>query len=530
MTPFQVFRRWFRRAAPFQKVSSVVAVAVALSALMWSVVPAGSAPTSGLGLGTTIAGGSAQGAGSPTTTSTTSAGSTSGTSTSSISTTASPGANGGSNPVGTDQSQSGVTSPSTVPSSIPTSGHCVSPPGTAPGVSTTQINIAVLLVNIAGAAANSTFGISPPAEQQSAFQAVINNINANGGVVCRKLVPQYFTEDPIDQTGLQQACLTVTQSNVFAVVDPGAYANYASGIDCYAQNHTPYFDGYQIDGNQVAHDYPFLFSVGTLNNSYKDSVFALQQLGFFSTANGFKKLGLIYRNCFPDVLSDELSWLGQAGVPASAISSYDMGCPSAFANPSDIENAIIQFKSAGVTNMTEVDELGDMANFTTVAQTQGFTPKWGLADDGLFEINSGTEAPNPSNLNGAVGIAANRDGENNTPALSATPTAGTQKCNAILEAAGVGSVYGAPAAIGNICDQMWMLQAALDNAPEISQEALAAGLQRAGSIDFSFPQGPNNFTTAGTTYGGQFWREDTYTTAGGCDCWKVVNPNFSPSF
>jgi hypothetical protein len=518
MTSFQVFRRWFRRAPVFQKVSTVVAAALALSALMWAVVP-GSAPTNSFGLGLGTAGsvaGSAAGAGSTSTTSST-------TSTTAPAAGAAaaggPAAAGGAHPVGATASSAAAAS----------AAHpaCVSPPGSAPGVSATQINIAVLLVDIAGPAANSTFGIPPPAEQQAGFQAVINNVNANGGVACRKLVPQYFSENPVDQTGLQQACLTITQSNVFAVVDPGAYANYAAGLDCYAQNHMPYIMGYQLDGPQIAHDYPFLFAIGNLTVTYRDSVFALAKLGFFSPTSGFKKLGLIYRDCYPDLVSGELSWLSQAGVTSADISSYNMGCPQAFASPSDLENAILQFKSAGVTNMTEVDELGDMANFTTISQQQGFTPKWGLADDALFEINNGSEAPNPQNLNGAIGIAANRDGENNTPSLAANPTAGTAKCNAILQTAGY-SVEGTAAAIGNACDQIWMLQAAVDNAPQMSQAALAAGLQKAGSIDFSFPQGPTNFTATGTTYGGQFWRQDQYTTA--CNCWQVVNPNWSPSY
>ncbi len=521
MTPFQAFRRWFRRAPVAQKVTSVAAAALALSALMWAVFPA--APQSTLGLGTTApVGGSVASAGASTanTTSTTTA-----TTNPVVTATGGATAPGATSAGGGGPSSAGVTAnkSATATASAPS---CVSPPGSAPGVTATQINIAVLLVNIAGPAADSTFGIPPPATQQAGFQAVINNINANGGVACRKLVPQYYTEDPVDQTGLQQACLTISQSNVFAVVDPGAYANYAAGIDCFAQNHLPYFEGYQLDGSQIQHDYPFLFSVGNLTITYEDSVFALQKLGFFSASNGFQKLGLIYRDCYPDLVSDELAWLNQAGVPSSDISSYDMGCPSAFASPSDLENAIIQFKEAGVTNMTEVDELGDMANFTTIAQSQGFTPKWGLADDGLFEINGGSEAPDPSNLNGAIGIAANRDGENNTASLSSNPTAGTLKCNAILQTAGL-SVYGA-AAVGNACDQLWMLQDAVDNAPELSQEALAAGLQRTGSIDFSFPQGPSNFTAAGTTYGGEFWRQDQYTSA--CSCWQVVNPNWTPSY
>jgi hypothetical protein len=69
-----------------------------------------------------------------------------------------------------------------------------------------------------------------------------------------------------------------------------------------------------------------------------------------------------------------------------------------------------------------------------------------------------------------------------------------------------------------------MLQAALGQAPELSAEALPAGLQRAGSIDFSFPQGPNDFTGERVTTGGQFWRPAQFMPD--CGCWRVIQPDF----
>lgn len=113
-----------------------------------------------------------------------------------------------------------------------------------------------------------------------------------------------------------------------------------------------------------------------------------------------------------------MGWLAQAGVPSSEVVSYDMGCPQAFASPSDIENAIVKFQQNGVKDMTEIDELGDFAAFTNTAQSQGYHPKWLLADDGLLEISSGTQAPNSNNINNAVAIATLRDGENNTPSIA----------------------------------------------------------------------------------------------------------------
>ena len=522
MTPFQTFRLWCRRAPLVQKTTAATAAMTVLAALVWTVVPASphSAPAS------SSLGGSTNGSQALGTTTTTAAGTAAGpvTTTTPAST---PTPSGGA-PASPSAGTSGTHTATTTPARTGTtsSPHCVSPPGNPPGTTATQINLAVIIVDIAGAAGNSTFGIVSPQDQQTAFQAVINNINASGGVACRKLVPQFFTLNPVDQSQLQAACLTIAQAGVFAVIDPGAYANYATGLSCYAQNHLPYFDGYDLASQQVQQLYPYMFAFDTLDSAYKNSVFGLKQAGFFSPSNGFAKLGIIYRDCYPQIVSEELAWLNQAGVSSSQISSYDMGCPTAFASPSDIENAIIQFKTAGVTNITEVDELGDMATFTTAAQTQGFDPKWGIADDGELEISNGTQAPNSTNLNGAIAIAASRNGENNTAGM--LPTAGTAKCNAILQTVGLAPIYKQPAAIGNACDQLWMFQDAVDNAPALSPTALAAGLQRTGSIDFSYPQGPNNFTASGTTVGGQFWRVDQYSKA--CSCWQVTNPNWQPTF
>ena len=85
-----------------------------------------------------------------------------------------------------------------------------------------------------------------------------------------------------------------------------------------------------------------------------------------------------------------------------------------------------------------------------------------------------------------------------------------------------------PANAGHACDQLWMLQAALTNAPELSPAALPAGLQRAKSIDFSFPQGPNDFTGNGVTTGGQFWRAAQFMPD--CDCWRVIQRDFKRGF
>ena len=55
---------------------------------------------------------------------------------------------------------------------------------------------------------------------------------------------------------------------------------------------------------------------------------------------------------WPDVVKQYLGWLQQAGVSSSQIVTYDVGCPDGFANPSDIQQAILKFQGSGVTHVT----------------------------------------------------------------------------------------------------------------------------------------------------------------------------------
>ena len=98
--------------------------------------------------------------------------------------------------------------------------------------------------------------------------------------------------NPADQGSLQQTCLTIVQSGVFAVVDGGAYAQFPI-VDCFPQHQLPYFGGYLLPTSQMAKYYPYLFELKSLDNVYQNTVSGLASHGWFAAANGFKKLGLV---------------------------------------------------------------------------------------------------------------------------------------------------------------------------------------------------------------------------------------------
>lgn len=531
MTPFAQLRLWLGRASVAEQASAAVGAVLVVAVIAWLLVPpqepagsstgvlgttggaAGSVSGGGTGLSQSSAGAGAPGAGSQ-------AGGGLGAATGGGVTSAG-GSTGGSGATGAAPVGGGPVASGTG------AGGCVSPPGSDQGVTQGQIKIAVILIQLLGPAANSTFGIPPPAEQQADVQDVVDSINASGGVACRKLVPVYFTGDPADTSNLQQTCINIIQAQPFFVVDLGAYYTFPQLAVCYPQAHIGYVNTGGLTAAQQKQFYPYDWGLFLYETLYRDTVFGLKQRGFFAPSGGFRKLGVMYTDCLPQLEKEFTGWLSQAGVPSSAVVGHDVGCPTGtFDSPSDLEAAILTFKQQGVTNVTFVHDTADFSNFTTVAQQQGFTPKYGIGDEGIVAIAYGSQKPNYQNIANALAITTYRYGEERTPGYP--PSAGTQKCNAIFAAKGRPPVYQQPIGQGGIvCSLLWMVQGAIDHEPALLRSDVAAGLQASKSVDFSFPYGPNDFTAPGTTTAGESWRVDQFLTS--CSCWQVVDRNYHPS-
>jgi len=515
MNPCQEFRLWARRAPTAERVSAGVAAIIVFILLVWLVAPGGGTNTQQLASG---GGSSAAGA---------AAGSDNGAGAAGAATGGSAGSTGGGAAGGATQAHGAKAGAAAGPGAAAgTAGVAPGCPPTVsgvPGVSNSQVKIAVTLTNIVGPAANSIFGIAPPAQQQAWYQAQIDEINKAGGVGCRKIVPTFYPTNPADQNELQQRCLQIVQSGVFAEVDNGAYAIYPQK-HCFAQNKMPFFGGYILWRDEIDTFYPYLFNISEFDTIDHNTVFALRDRGFWNIPAS-EKIGFTYRDCDKPLINKWMQWFQQIGV-ASKLVTYDFGCPAVFASPSDIQAAVLKFKSNNVTRMTGHQLVGDFSNFTNVAQQQGFKPQYGLPDESMIDVAYGSQGANADNIVGALAVAQGRSGEERTP--GAVPTPGTAKCNAGYAAHGIDPVYKLAPGAGYVCDQLWMLQAAVNNAPAFRPDALAIGLQKAKSIDFSYPGGPNDFTGAKATTGGQFWRVAQFMAS--CKCWQVIDQNFHPSY
>jgi hypothetical protein len=395
----------------------------------------------------------------------------------------------------------------------------------SPGVSDSQIKLGVLLFAAAGGQQNQAYGIATLDEQKGQSGAIAGALNAAGGVACRKMVLQYFTAEVLDQAALQQVCKDVSDAGVFAVIDPGAYNVFPGLAECYPKARVPYFTTTAFAQKQLQGDYPYLFAGASLDSIYRNTVLGLARQGFFDKTKGFTKLGFLYASCNTDLVGYYKSLLTQAGLSSSDIVTYDLGCPSPATAPAVIQQAVLKFKSAGVTHVTEMQDYTDWVAFTTLAQQQNFHPLYGLPDESLIADGvSGPAHPDFANIKGTIAISPYSDGDQGPPA--ATPAAATTKCNQVITAAGQPGIYQRAAAGGLFCSAIWLFAAAADNAPRLDRASLAQGLATAKTVQLPYPAGPNNYTAKNTIYGGQYWRAITFNPT--CNCFKPTT-QFQPS-
>jgi hypothetical protein len=512
-TPFLEFRVWWRRASAGQQSAAVGALVTVVALIVWIAVPLASGPSS-TNLGAGSNGARALGTGGSTGAGPGGAGDTGG---------AGPAAAGPASSTGASAAAGGPSA-----SGAGGAGGAAGSPGglLAAGCSGQPKNTSVGVVLINAIGLNSVIGIPSPSAQQAMWSAAFDSINKSGGAGCNHLVPDYQTYNEGDPSTAQSSCLAFVQHRDFAVL---AGFLPQSPDTCLLQNHIPVVEEIPISSKDVQQFYPYYLSAnGAIQVIYRNFANAARQFNVFNPANGFKKLGVFYSDCQPEVNAAMMADLQAVGIPPSAIDRSDLGCPTSFASPSAIEQAVVKFKSDGVTTATIDNDIKDTQNITKQSQAQGFHPRWAIPDMGTTAVTGNPAfAPDPSTFDGALAISPEQYGANNSPGFHEAPA--DTACDQIMTSHGQPGTMTSPDQFaGAVCSLVWMFAAAVDHAPSPAPDQLAAGLQRVGSIPFAFPYGPDNFSAPGTTTGGQFWRPLTYHTS--CRCWQLDSPNFSPSF
>ena len=541
MPPFLQFRLWLRRAPGAERALAGAVGAVLVALLAWALVPGGGPPGAGGSSGTVVsgaagpapAGGGAAGGASPAGRGARSgtggpgggAGAGAGSSLQAAGSGSGAGGPGGAAAPGAGAAQAGAGGGG-APAASPVAAagsRCSDLRATDQGVTATQIHIGVVLVDFEGQMGDTLFGFPPPAEQQGYYQAVIDSINRAGGIQCRKLVASYYSGNPLDSSEEHAACLQMAQDGLFAAVSIGFYQPPAE--DCPSENRIPTVLSTPLAPPEFDAYYPYLFTVNSnwqqLIHNY---VMAANQLGWLK---GAAKIGLLEVDCQPSLNTDMVAELARIGIPRSRLVTYDYGCYVGIPPPQDVEQAVLEFKTQGVTHVIDDNSIS-LNQFSRTAQQQDYHPHYSFPDGAaILAYDSQGLAPDPVNFDGAEAVTSAQWGALQTPGATVSPA--TRTCDQIMAGAHLPSAeQSGDAASGIACDGLWTLQAAMNHDPGLTRAALAAGLDQAGRIDYSYPQGPADFSGSHVVTGGQFWRPTVYV--GSCACFRLTNPSYQPSY
>jgi hypothetical protein len=384
------------------------------------------------------------------------------------------------------------------------------------GVTATTITIGVIVVDM-GAASN-LIDVPPAEDQRKAHTAVFNDINKNGGVLCRKLVPKFYTDGVLDTSQEHSECLRIQADKVFAVFNnffntseqtcipkakiPNIWYTPPHTPD--VQKYSPYIMSWQPDFDTLIHQY----------------VFGAKAEGYFT---GMKKLGIVTQTCYPDEFPALKRELSAAGIDPDKASVFDYGCSQSPNNPQADQAAVLQFQREGVTHIINVAYAND-AGMSQAADQQNYKPRWvHMEDASATAIETGTSKPGKS-FDNAMLISTIQTGAAHTAGYKFNKP--TQDCTRLLAANGLPPAYskGVAALFGIACIDGALIKSLIEKSSAPRRDQLAPAMSQLGAMELPYPGGPINVTNPRIPTGGQLARPGVWRSA--CNCWQVTDVRF----
>jgi hypothetical protein len=285
-----------------------------------------------------------------------------------------------------------------------------------PGVTATTIRVGIPYVDVAAVKAvgvNIDWGSVP-----DAFNAVIANINAHGGINGRKVVPYLVAVNPTGTAPAATACTQLTEDdNVFAVIAP-------LQPTCYLQHNVPVVASIYPAGSSPTASQDF-------TTTPPQSAYDPLQLGVFNKQGVFKnkKVALFGGDSSDQAeLAQVQSDLAKLHIPVvtTAIDSAPQGDIAA-------ENAQVtliaqRFKSAGVNEVVAVGNGSPIWPEGLSAIQSTYNPSWVATSESDFTGAVGGHY-NPVYLSNVVTSSPL------TPPAAIWNNAGTQNCVHIIKKA-----------------------------------------------------------------------------------------------
>jgi ABC-type branched-subunit amino acid transport system substrate-binding protein len=402
------------------------------------------------------------------------------------------------------------------------SGGATRTGGSAPGPAGGTIKIGIVTLNVAGL--QDAKGLDN-GDNRAQAQAVVDTINATGGIAGRRVVAVFAQFDASSanwEADYQAVCTSLTEdSKVFAVVNASvAYAR--TFVPCLAQHDVPLISsgGGRGDDRQMKDWAPYLYHPGSADLTRAAHVYidSLATRGFFGAG---ARVGLVrvddaaFERVTNAVIRPRLAAAGVDLTDDAAVAAQSSLGQSASQMPS----IVLRFQREGINRVLFLDNATLGVLFTLQASSQAYRPRYGfntLSNPVLIQQNVSADG-----LDGSLGVGwqptqdvAERDDPN--------PPAAAKRCTDIMSKAGQGGVSRTGQwAERMYCDELFFLQLALDGASSLTPATLASRVAALGTRH----QSPMTFTTRfgpGRPDGAASARATTYDRA--CSCFRYGGP------
>ena len=460
---------------------------------------------------------------------------------------------GGSSVAGTSQPGGGLTGGASVAGtgsvidSGGLGGQSTAGTASAPGVTASAIYVG-LSYTINSQAASAALGVAGNGvggnNGQDVWTIIINDINAHGGILGRKVVPVWHAYDDTSQDSLDQqesaACADWTQDHkVFAVIANDQTSSHTLQNCVSKAGAVQLWEDFTTSDNSTFTRFPYYVEGGTLQQDRLAPQLpaALAASGYFSgwdttTGTASKavpvKVGVV---SFDDAASTTA--IQHFLTPALKALGYDpdvvyVTYPTSEAangtSISQIDSAVLKFRQDGVTHVIPWDAQGAGVGyfFAVGASGQKYYPRYGLqSGDGMQILLSATNSSAlAQEMIGSVGWGwvplADVDPATD-PDNGPYSNAARRSCVALMTKHGedMSSDITKRQAV-DACDEANLLKAALQaGGPTISRASFLAGINGLGS---TFPDGftPATLLNAAHHDGAALWRAFAFNT--GCQC------------
>jgi len=391
--------------------------------------------------------------------------------------------------------------------------------GTGPGVTDDTISVGVIY-SVNGDAVNKAAGangISTGDEQKNA-NAVIDDINKNGGIAGRKVVPVFAPFDATSTQTIDQQyntiCTDFTQDHKVMVA-------FAQGTESWRQclldhgvavmdSDLPTSDTaeFQRHWNYIELGYPNVDRIASFLTT------ALVDQNYFSGWNEATgapdsskvTIGIIatdtdpFRHAVDGILVPNLKRLGytaQTEYIAEVQTASDYSSEAAA-----VSSAELKFRQAHVDHVIDFDSNGQLALFfMNTASSQRYYPRYAGHTGSAFEVLVSTNDAPADQFRGAVGfgwdpgidLPADQNGDNGPYSNDAR-----KKCLKVYKDHGITFQDANSEGIGlGTCSELWLVRAALTPAPSVinlttfvrAVEHVGSSFQAAGVLGEQFGAG-----------------------------------------